>query len=186
MMLCQISIVLLLVLPLNFLNCLKTKCKKKEFSRSLIDRNIDENPIIGLEKPSGYLCRSYLSKFRLPGFPFEFPPIESNFDKKYLIFPADTAANFQKSKKRCDFLGGRLLDIDNAFEMQILSCAIASPSYISSWNEEVGPFTDKKCIKLFPKGYMIGNLSIHFILVSHDCEERLGSICQLKSNIKIL
>lgn len=147
-------IFLILLLSSTNSNCLKLKSGKPNNSK-IVNKDIDRNPVVGLETPSGYLCKSYLSKFRLPGFPFEFPPIDLNSDKKYLIFPVDTATNFQKNKKRCKSLGGELLNVDSAFEMQVLSCAIASPSYINSWNNDIVS-TDKKCIKLFPKGYIIG------------------------------
>lgn len=109
--------------------------------------------IIGVNKPAGPLSNSFQDTHRFPGFPFEFPPIVPGSDKKYLIFPGDSAANFLSSAKRCGAMGGKLVRLETPVEMEILACAITSPVFIASWmgNDFGGPINGA-CPVLFPGG----------------------------------
>lgn len=109
--------------------------------------------VIGVNKPAGPLSNSFQDTHRFPGFPFEFPPIVPGSDKKYLIFPGDSAANFLSSAKRCGAMGGKLVRLETPVEMEILACAITSPVFIASWmgNDFGGPINGA-CPVLFPGG----------------------------------
>lgn len=109
--------------------------------------------VIGVNKPAGPLSSAFQDTHRFPGFPFEFPPIVPGSDKKYLIFPGDSASNYLSSAKRCGAMGGKLVQLETPVEMEILACAITSPVFIASWmgNDFGGPINGA-CPVLFPGG----------------------------------
>jgi hypothetical protein len=120
--------------------------------------------VIGVNKPAGPLSSAFQDTHRFPGFPFEFPPIVPGSDKKYLIFPGDSAANYLSSAKRCGAMGGKLVRLETPVEMEILACAITSPVFIASWmgNDFGGPINGA-CPVLFPGGVISSTIvSINF------------------------
>lgn len=135
---------------------------KREDSQSAPGIPHPNSNVIGVNKPAGPLSEAYQSSNRFPGFPFEFPPIVPGSDKKYLIFPEDSAANFLASARRCGALGGRLVRLETAVEMEILACAVTRPVFIASWmgNDFGGPISGA-CPVLYPGGVVASIFSIH-------------------------
>lgn len=132
--------------------------------------------------PIGPLGNSYLAKLRLPGFPFEFPPIYPETTDRYLIFPEpDTLAEYDASERRCQVYKGTLVRIESPVELEILACAIGAPSFIGGWNGTVndgdavrGSF---ECMVLHPGGV----LSIS----AANCKRVYGSICKIPKGINL-
>ncbi len=158
------------------------------FSSSLVlgDKIVENNnsspkptlsEVIGINKPVGPLSESFQNSHRFPGFPFEFPPIIPGSDKKYLIFPADSAANYLASAKRCGAMGGRLVKLETAVEMEILACSITSPVFIASWmgNDFGGPLAGS-CPVLYPGGVIANS--------PEGCAMVIGSICEVPTDTK--
>lgn len=127
--------------------------KDLSFEEPSVAKPSGPSEIIGVNKPAGPLAQSFQNTHRYPGFPFEFPPIIPGSDKKYLIFPSDSAANFLASAKRCGAMGGRLVRLETPVEMEILACAITSPVFIASWmGDDFGGPLNGACPVLFPGG----------------------------------
>lgn len=135
----------------------------------------DETEVAGQYSPLGPLANSYYAKLRLPGFPFEFPPIIPGTIDRYLIFPApDTLADHAASQRRCEVYQGSLVQLVSVVEMQILACAIGTPSFVGGWfqtPEMAG------CIVLHPGG----TLSIS----PNNCNMKAGSICKIPKSQNI-
>lgn len=129
----------------------------------------DSDVVLGECSPIGPLSNTFISKLRLPGFPFEFPPIIPGSREKYLIFPApDTIADYEASIRRCAVYRGKLVDLQSPVEMEILACAIGTPSFIGSWYDGGN---QTQCNVLYPGGV----LSIS----EANCLGYFGSICKV-------
>ena len=144
--------------------CIKSKSGGHEFTNDLIH---------GQCAPLGPLSNTFVAKLRLPGFPFEFPPILPGSRDRYLIFPGpDSLADYEASIRRCEMYNGKLVDLETPTEMEILACAIGTPSFIGSWfdiKEAIG------CAVLYPGGVLS--------LSAENCLIRFGSICKIPGNL---
>lgn len=132
--------------------------------------------------PIGPLRNSYLAKLRLPGFPFEFPPIYPETTDRYLIFPEpDTLAEHDASERRCQVYKGTLVRIETPVELEILACAIGTPSFIGGWNDTINDDEALKgnfqCMVLHPGGV----LSIS----AANCKRSYGSICKIPKSTNL-
>lgn len=140
----------------------------------------DDGDVVGETSPLGPLANSFYAKLRLPGFPFEFPPILPGTTDRYLIFPApDALADHEASRRRCQVYKGDLVKLQSVMEMQILACAIGTSSHVGGWlnslDDNIGDALEDKrkngCIILHPEG-MIS-------ISSQNCEISAGSICRI-------
>lgn len=145
---------------LSTISSVKRKSEKHEFGSDVIH---------GGCAPLGPLSNHYIAKLRLPGFPFEFPPILPDTTDRYLIFPApDSLADYDASQRRCSLYKGKLVEIESPVEMEILACAIGTPSFVGGWMESA---KDGNCIALHPGG---------IVSISQDnCKKNYGSICKI-------
>jgi hypothetical protein len=133
----------------------------------------DSDVIYGACAPLGPLSNSFIAKLRLPGFPFEFPPILPGTRDRYLIFPApDTVADYEASVRRCAVYNGKLVDLQTPTEMEILACAIGTPSFIGNWFEG-GKHT--QCNVLYPGGVVS--------ISEENCKGFFGSICKVPGSM---
>lgn len=126
--------------------------------------------VYGQCAPLGPLSSTFIAKRRLPGFPFEFPNIVPGQRDKYLIFPApDALAGYEASIRRCQAYRGSLVNVTLPVEMEILACAIGTPSFIGSW---LHPHSDPRvCVVLYPGGV---------VSMSRDnCLGTFGAICKV-------
>jgi hypothetical protein len=134
--------------------------------------------VLGDATPLGPLGNAYLAKLRLPGFPFEFPPINIDSTDRYLIFPApDTLADYEVSARRCEIFRGSLVQLESSIEMAILACAIGTPSFVGGWNGDghqqqiVAAPPRQQCLVLHPGGVLS--------ITEENCKQSLGSICRI-------
>lgn len=135
-----------------------------------IHSHVEQSDLVyGQCVPAGPLSKQFYAKMRLPGFPFEFPPIIPGSHDRYLIFPPpDSQADYEASSRRCATYNGKLVDILNPTEMKILACALSGPSFIGGWTEMP---VSEECMVLQPEG---------LISISADnCNLVLGSICKV-------
>lgn len=136
----------------------------------------------GAGSPVGPLSNSYLATLRLPGFPFEFPPIHPDTTDRYLVFPGpDALAEYEASERRCQVYRGSLVHVETPVELEILACAIGTPSFIGGWNGTVGGGDDReegtRCMVLHPGGVLSISAS--------NCRGSYGSICRIPRGINL-
>lgn len=135
----------------------------------------DSDVVYGECAPIGPLSNSFVAKLRLPGFPFEFPPILPGSRDRYLIFPApDTIADYESSIRRCATYRGKLVDLQSPVEMEILACAIGTPSFIGSWFEGGN---QTHCNVLYPGGVLS--------MSEANCLGYFGSICKVPGSMHL-
>lgn len=123
--------------------------------------------------PLGPLSDTFIAKRRLPGFPFEFPNIIPGHHDKYLIFPApDALSGHDASVRRCEAYNGHLVNLRSPVEMEILACAIGTPSFVGAWlDSSPDPHV---CTVLYPGGVVS--------ISQENCLGTFGSICKVSGS----